>query len=427
MSTEPAPSPPSEPASTPLWRDPRFGLLWLGDTVSAFGDRITELALPLIAVSTLQTTPAMVGLLVAAVWAPNLLSVVIGAWVERQPSKKRLLILANLIQAMAVASLPIAHLLAEVTLAQLFIVAVVQGTGGVLAHTASQPFFVRVVPKEAYVKANSLLSGSRSASFIAGPALGGALIQVWTAPVAMLVDAVSFVVSAVALKAVRVDERREEPVESGSLLRQIGSGLRFVFAHPYLRPALACVTTANFFSYVLNAVLIVFAVRTLGLTPALIGLALGVGAVGGLLGAVLAGPLGRRIGGGRSIAVGAVLFAAPFAVLPLAGRSTAPVAVLAGVQFLSAAGVMVFDIHLNAVQTVVTPDRMRSRRTGVFGTINYGIRPIGAALGGVTAGLVGIEPVIIAAAIGGTAAVFWLLGSPVLRVGRASELDSITA
>ena len=116
--------------------------------------------------------------------------------------------------------------------------------------------------------------------------------------------------------------------------------------------------------------------------------------------------------------MGAVLFAAPFAVLPLAGRSTAPVAVLAGVQFLSAAGVTVFDIHLNAVQTVVTPDRMRSRRTGVFGTINYGIRPIGATLGGVTAGLVGIEPVIIAAAIGGTAAVFWLLGSPVLRVAE---------
>lgn len=412
----------------PLWRDRRFATFWAGDAVSTLGDRVTELALPLIAVTTFHATPGVVGLLVAAVWAPNLVSVVVGAWVERRPSKKRLLIVANLVQAGAVASLPVAYLLAEVTLVQLFVVALVQGSGGVLAHTATQPFFVRLVPKRAYVEANSLLSGSRSASFIAGPALGGALIQAVTAPMAVLVDAVSFLLSAAAIGAVPVDEQREENTESGSLLQQVSSGVRFVFAHPYLRPALACVTTANFFSYVLNAVLVVFAVRALGLTPALLGLALGLGAVGGLLGAALAGPLGRRIGTGRSIAVGAVAYAAPFVALPLAEGTTAvKVAVLAGAQFLSAAGVMVFDIHLNAVQTVVTPDRMRSRRTGVFGTINYGVRPIGAALGGLTAGLIGVEPVIIAAAVGGTMAALWLLGTPVLQVERAGDLDEVTA
>lgn len=412
--------------NTPLWRERRFATFWAGDAVSAFGDRITELALPLIAVTTLGATPAVVGLLVAAVWAPNLASVAVGAWVERRPSKKRLLVVANLLQAAAVGSLPAAYLVAEVTLGQLFVVALVQGTGGVLAHTASQPFFVRVVRKDAYVEANSLLSGTRSASFIAGPPIGGALIQAFTAPIAMLVDAVSFLVAALAITAVRVHERSQEPAESGSLLRQIGAGLRSVFAHPYLRPALACVTTANFFSYVLNAVLIVFAVRTLGLTPALIGLALGIGAVGGLLGAVLAAPLGRWIGAGRCIAVGAVVFAAPFAALPLAGPTTAgKVAVLAGVQFLSAAGVMVFDIHLNAVQTVVTPDRMRSRCVGVFGTVNYGVRPIGAALGGLVAGLAGTDLVIAAAAVGGTLAVLWLIGSPVLRIQRADDLEEV--
>lgn len=411
-----------------MWRDRRFATFWAGDAVSTLGDRVTELALPLIAVTTFHATPGVVGLLVAAVWAPNLVSVVVGAWVERRPSKKRLLIVANLVQAGAVASLPVAYLLAEVTLVQLFVVALVQGSGGVLAHTATQPFFVRLVPKRAYVEANSLLSGSRSASFIAGPALGGALIQAVTAPMAVLVDAVSFLLSAAAIGAVPVDEQREENTESGSLLQQVSSGVRFVFAHPYLRPALACVTTANFFSYVLNAVLVVFAVRALGLTPALLGLALGLGAVGGLLGAALAGPLGRRIGTGRCIAVGAVAYAAPFVALPLAEGTTAvKVAVLAGAQFLSAAGVMVFDIHLNAVQTVVTPDRMRSRRTGVFGTINYGVRPIGAALGGLTAGLIGVEPVIIAAAVGGTMAALWLLGTPVLQVERAGDLDEVTA
>lgn len=412
------------PKTRRLWRDRRFVTFWLGDGVSTFGDRITELAVPLIAVTTLRATPADVGLLVAAVWAPNLVSVFVGAWVERQASKKRLLIVANLIQAAAVVSLPVAHLVAEVTLMQLFVVALVQGFGGVLAHTSSQPFFVRLIPKDAYVDANALLSGTRSASFIVGPALGGALIQAFTAPMAMLVDAVSFCFSAIAIKSVRVDERRTEPLESGSLLRQVGTGLRFVRGHPYLRPALACVTTSNFFSYTLNAVLIFFAVRTLGLTPALIGLALGIGAIGGLLGAMLARPLGRQIGAGRSIACGAIAFAAPFALLPLAGGTQVrEVAILAGVEFVSSAGVMVFDIHLNAVQTVVTPDTMRSRCTGVFGTINYGVRPLGATLGGLAAGLVGIGPVIIGSAVGGTLAVLWLVGSPIMRVAKAEDLD----
>jgi MFS family permease len=187
----------------------------------------------------------------------------------------------------------------------------------------------------------------------------------------------------------------------------------------------ACVTTANFFSYVLNAVLVLFAVRTLGLTPALIGLALGVGAVGGLAGTMVAGPLGRRIGAGRSIAIGAVAFAAPFALLPLAHTTVVGgMTVLAAAEFVSAAGVMVFDIHLNAVQTVVTPDRMRSRSSGVFGTVNYGARPLGAALGGATAGLIGVAPVIIAAAVGGSLAVLWLLRSPVIRVVRADDLPA---
>lgn len=407
----------------PVWRDRRFGRFWVGDGVSTFGDRITELALPVIAVATLHVGPGTVGLLVAAVWAPNLTSVVVGAWVERQPSKKRLLVVANLVQAAAVASLGVAHVIAEVSLAQLFVVAVVHGFGGVLAHTASQPFFVRLVPPEAYVEANAVLSGTRAASFVAGPALGGALIQAVTAPVAMLVDAASFLVSAVAIATVPVDETNRHPVDRTPLRRQVVSGARFVLRHPYLRPALACVSTANFFSYALQAVLVLFALRTLQLSPGLIGSALGIGAVGGLLGAVVAGPLARRIGAGRSIAIGAVTYALPFVALPLAsGTTLAKVAVLAGVQFVSSAGVMVFDIHLNAIQTIVTPDRMRSRRTGVFGTINYGVRPVGAALGGLTAGLLGVPTVIVSAAVGGSLAVLWLLRSPIIHTVAATDL-----
>lgn len=420
-------------ASTPgrpparLWRDRRFTTYWAGDAISALGDRISELALPLIAVTTLHSSPAEVGLLVAAVWAPNLLSVVVGAWVERKTNKKRLMVMANLIQAAGIASLPVAHLVAEVTMAQLFVVALVQGTGGVLYATSSQPFFVRLVRKESYVEANSLLSGTRSASSIVGPALGGALIQAVTAPVAMVVDAVSFLISAWTIKTVRIDEQPPAAVEPvDTLAGRIRSGLRFVFDHPYLRPALSCVTTCNFFSFILNAVLVLFASRYMGLAPGSIGLAVGIGAVGGLLGAVVAGPLARRIGTGHTIAIGAIAFSAPFVFLPLAsGTTVAKIATLASVQFVSTAGVMMFDINLNAVQTAVIPDRMRSRVIGVFGTINYGIRPLGAVLGGLVAQLIGVGPVIVGAAIGGTFACVWLVGSPVIRIRKIDDLDTI--
>lgn len=416
----------SDRPSARLWRDRRFSTYWVGDAVSTLGDRISELALPLIAVTMLQAGPAEVGLLVAAVWAPNLLSVVVGAWVERQPSKKRLMIIANLIQAAGIISLPIAHVVAGVTLPHLFAAALIQGSGGVLYATASQPFFVRMVPKESYVEANSLFSGTRSASFIAGPAFGGALIQAVTAPVAMVVDAASFLISAWTIKNVQIDEDRTEQSEtSDTLLHRIGSGLRFVLGHPYLRPALSCVTTCNFFSFVLNAVLVLFASRILSLSPGSIGLAMGIGAVGGLLGAVLAGKLARRVGTGTAIAIGAVAFSAPFLFLPLASGSTvARVATLASIQFVSTAGVMLFDINLNAVQTAVIPNRMRSRVTGVFGTINYGVRPIGAALGGLVAQQIGVATVIVGAAVGGSLAFLWLVRSPIISIRSVGDLDN---
>ncbi len=423
--------PPTEQAShRPLWRDRRFATYWFGQGVSQLGDRISELALPLIAVTMLAATPSQVGLLTAAIWAPNLLSVVVGAWVDHRPSKRRLLVVANLVQAVAAAGLPIAYAAGHLALWHLFAAALVLGAGGVLYQTSYPTFFARLVHRDQYVEANSLLSTTRSGSFIAGPAIAGALIQAVTAPVAMVVDAVSFLVSAGAIASVRVDEG---PVTAGPdsaprerLLRRAAQGLVFLSRHPYLRASLACATTLNFFSFVVAAVLILFASRTLGLDAAQIGLALGLGALGGLAGALLAPGVARRMGTGRTAAVGAVLFSAPFAMVPLAGGSTAAkVAVLAAAELVSSAGVMLFDINVNAVQTAVTPDHMRSRVAGAFATVNYGIRPLGAVVGGVAATLVGIGPTLVAAAAGGCLSVLWLVRSPLVRVRSVTDLGPV--
>ena len=161
----------------------------------------------------------------------------------------------------------------------------------------------------------------------------------------------------------------------------------------------------------------------LGLSPGLIGLVLGIGSVGGLLGTVLAGPLARRIGIGRTIAAGAVVFSAPFALMPLAqGPTWSRAGVIALVEFISAIGVMCLDIPLNALMTAVTPDGVRSRVAGAFSSVNYGIRPVGAVLGGVLADLIGVRPTLVIGGLGGALAVLWMLGTPLARVRSVDEL-----
>ena len=393
-----------------------FRRFWAGETISQFGDRISELALPLIAVTALAATPAEVGLLTAAVWAPNLLSVLVGSWVDGQAHRRRLLVAADLLRAAVLLSLPLAHWLGTVTLAQLFVVALLAGAGQVLFSSAYPSFFVSLVDRRDFVEANSRLSTSRSASFVAGPALGGLLIEVLTAPVAMLVDALSFLASALLIA--RIPAAPAEPAAHASPL----SGLSYVLRHPYLRSALGCVTTINFFGFLAQALVVLFASRTLGLPAGLIGLAFGLGALGGLLGAVAAPRLSRRYGIGRMILAGAVLFPAPTAAVALAGGSPAVAfTVLLLAQAVAGFGVMVFDINLNSVQAAVTADAVRSRVSGVFGTINYGARPLGAVLGGLLGSAIGVRPTLLVAAAGGMLAALWLVWSPIAPLRTLPE------
>ncbi|WP_354644512.1 MFS transporter [Kitasatospora camelliae] len=399
-------------------RDNRFPRFWAGQSVSQFGDRITELALPLLAVTTLDATPAQVATLTALIWAPNLLAILLGSWVDQQRRKRRLMVLADLIRAAALLTLPIGYALGTVPLAQLYAVALVTGAAGVLFNCAYPSFFARLVEPADYVRANSRLSTSRSASYVAGPALGGALIQALTAPVAVVADALSFLVSAVLIGRIPLDE--PQPATGGddaSFVGRARDGLAFTLRHPVLRAALGCATTVNFFTFIAQGLLVLFAGRTLGLSAGAIGLALGLGSTGALLGALLAPRISRALGMGRTIVLGAVLFPAPLALAAVAGGPAwARAATLCAAEFLMGAGVMLFDIPLNSLQTSVIPDEVRSRVSGAFATVNYGIRPLGALTGGLLADLVGLRPTLVLAAFGGVLAALWLLPSPIPRV-----------
>lgn len=336
------------------------------------------------------------------------------------------MIIADLVRAAVLLSLPAAYLLDAVTLGQLYVVALLTGAAGVLFNTAWPPFFVRLVPRTAYLDANSKLSAARSASHVAGPAIGGPLVQVLTAPVAIVVDALTFLVSAILISRVPVAEAPAAATAGPSLLRRARDGLTFVVRHPVLRAGLGCAATVNFFTFVAGSGLFVlYADRSLGLSAGVIGIAFGTGATGGLLGAALAPRISRRFGLGRGIAMGSVLFPAPIAIAAAAdGPLWLRAGALAAAQFLSGFGVMLFDVNLNSLQASVIPDAMRSRVAGAYSTINYGVRPVGAVAGGLLATFIGLRATLLVAAVGGALSLLWLLPSPIPRIRSLAPDDA---
>jgi MFS family permease len=200
--------------------------------------------------------------------------------------------------------------------------------------------------------------------------------------------------------------------------------MRYLLRHPYLRVSLGCATTVNFFTMIGLALLVLFASRNLGLSAGVIGLALGIGASGGLIGALAAKPLAELIGAGRLIAIGSVVFPSSLAIVALAdGPVWMRAGILAGGEFVGAFAVMCFDVPLNSLQAAVTHDHMRSRVAGAFSSINYGVRPLGAVVGGFLGTWLGVRETLLISAAGGLFAVLWLVRSPIIRTHDLAGLQ----
>jgi len=414
------------PAARSLWRDRRFLRFWSGQAVSQFGDRVTELAMPLIAATTLRASASEVAVLTALLWTPNLAALVLGAWADQHARKRRLMVAADLVRAVVLLSLPVAAAAGAVTLGQLYAVALVTGTAKVVFNTSYPSFFAHLVPKASYLDANGKLNTTLSASYVAGPAIGGALVQAVGAPVAVIADAASFLASAFLVGGIRT---QEPPVTGPApLRRRVRDGMTYIARDPVLRVTLGCATTVNFFTFVAGTGLVVlFATRVLRLSAGGLGLALAIGATGSLVGAVIAPSLSRRWGIGPSIAAGAFLFPAPIAIAAVAsGPLWVRGGALALSEFLAGIGLMLFDININSLQAAVIHDGIRSRVSGAYSTLNYGIRPLGALAGGILATAIGLRPTLLAAAAGGALSVLWLVFSPVLRI-RALDQAPVAA
>lgn len=402
--------------SRSLWRHRDFMLLWGGETVSQVGTEVSLVALPLVAVTTLAVTPFQMGLLTAAeTLAFLLVGLPAGAWLDRT-HRRPVMLIADVVRGVLLLSVPLAWWAGVLTFAQLVVVALLVGLATVFFDVAYQSYLPSLVGRTVLVEGNGKLESTRALAQVGGPALGGGLVQLLGATVAVVVDSVSYFLSALALGAIRTREPEPEPVEHPRLRNQIAEGLRFVLRHPLLRPITACTGTANFFNGVMTAVNMIFMVRVLGLSAGAIGLLFAAGGIGGVLGAVTTSWWTRRVGQARTIwLVGLLTF--PGALLtPLAEPGWRISLIFIG-GVLVGYGVVVYNVAQVSFRQAITPDRLLGRMNASVRFLVWGTLPLGGFVGGVLGGWIGIRETMWVAAAGEVLAVLWVIASP-LRTMR---------
>jgi MFS family permease len=409
-----------------LWRNRDFIWLWAAQTVSQFGSQISSLAIPLVAILTLEASTFEVAVLAVVGWAPFFLfSLPAGAWIDRLP-RRPILVVSDWGRAAALATVPLAYVLDAMTLAQLYAVELVVGIFTVFFDLSYQSYLPSVVERDELGEGNTKLEVSRSAAQVAGPGLAGVLVRIFTAPYAILADAVSFAASAACLSRIRRDEPKPETTSerSTTLRSEIREGLRFVLRHPLLRPIVLFVGVSNLFVNMLFAIYLVYAVRELELSAPTIGLIFSLGNIGSLVGALTATRLARTAGIGPGLIITATVGALGLLLVPLAsGGRTIPFLVLANVLW----GFFVLNYYVNAVSLIqaITPDHLLGRTNASRRFLVQGVIPFGALLGGALGTSLGLRPAIAIGAIGALVAVIPLFLSPLPGIRATNQAEEL--
>lgn len=411
-------------AEQSLWHNQAFIRLWFAQAVSTAGSVITGLALPLTAVLLLGATPAQMGLLRIADSVPHLLfGLFAGVWVDRA-RRQAILVGADLGCAILLASIPLAALLGVVTFPHLWGVAFAVSTLTVFSSLASISILPALVTKTQLVEANSKLAITDSVLSIAAPSVAGGLIQLVSAPKAIIVDASSYVLSALVLRRARLAETTTQRVRArGAIWRDIGAGLRELVRTPTLRALTISVSVGTFGVAMQSTVQMLFVVHELGFTPALIGLVAAASGAGSLLGAACAGRASRLLGPGRAVILGSLLWAVGAAIVPLAGLAGATVAVVAVGAAVADLGGAIWGVNQMSLRQVITPTGLMARATAARRLPMFGMQIAGAALGGVLGAAIGLRATLGVGAIGLVAGFLLLLFSPIRGIYTLDSLE----
>jgi MFS family permease len=406
-----------------LWDHPDFMKLWAGQTISEFGTPISQIAIPWIAIVNLKVSAFAVAALNTVQFLPFLLfTLPAGVWVDRL-SRRMILIVGDFGRAVLLATIPLAWALGQLTLTQLYVVAFLVGILTVFFDVAYQSYLPSLVARAQLVEGNSKLQVTVSGAQGAGPAIGGGLIQLLTAPYAVFADAFSFVASgwfSAAIKKRETVAERNAGATGQSMWTDLKEGLAYVLKHPYLRPQAMCTSTSNFFGSMSFALLLVYAARVWDMSAGLVGIGIGIGAGGWLLGALVVARLQARFGVGTTTLIAAALFGAPWLLIPLAPHSF-PLPFLAAAIIIGGFGGVVYNITQVSLRQAITPERLQGRMNAVMRFIVWGALPLGSLTGGALASWIGLRNTLIVSAIGGAFAIVPIWFSPIRTLREIPE------
>ena len=408
-----------------LWRDRNFLTLWTGQMFGQVGAQISELAVPVLAVLLLGAGEFEVGVLNAAnVAAFLLIGLPAGAWVDRM-RKRHVMITADLVRAVALACVPLLWTLGVLQMWHLIVVAGVVGIASVFFDVSYQSIVPSLAPPNQIAEANGKLQATAELADIAGPGLGGWLIGVVTAPLAMLATAGTYLISVVALALTRDREVRRPPADHAPIVAEIAAGLRFVFTERLLRRIVGTTGISNFFSMITMTLFLLFLLRDLRFDPGHLGLVLSLGAVGGLLGVLLAPRVVRRIGEGRAIPVGMLGIALTSLLLPVAALLPAAAFPLLVIQFFVCnCCILVYNITQVTFRQRITPAGLLGRMNASVRFVVWGVMPLAALLAGALADRIGVVPVMWVGAAGQLLAAIFVVFGPFWAIRDLPDLHA---
>ena len=412
----------------PLWRDPHFARLWAAQAISSFGARITREGLPMTAVLFLNASPSVLGVLAAMAYGPAFfVGLAGGGFVDRR-RRRPILIAADLFRATILITVPIAAWLHRLTLVQVMIAAALVGAASVLFDMADHAYLPGLVGKDRLVDGNSKLSATESVAEMGGPALAGVLFQWLTAPFAVAVNAVTYLVSAAFLSTIDKPEARPDPPPPEHPFADAAAGFATAWAEPRVRPLLIVAACNGLFGGTFAATYLLFALKVIGLSPALLGLAVACGGVGAIFGAGLAQPVAKRLGAGPAIltmglAMPLIALAIPFAP---SGAPMAGLAVLIVTQLLGDSTGVVYQVLASSLRQTILPQEVLGRVAGAFQAAAGGTMLVGALAGGLIAEALGVRQAMFVAAAGLAIGPSIALFSPLRKV-RGIEISAESA
>lgn len=389
--------------TTSLWRHADFRNLWLGQTASTLGSKMTAIALPLVAAQSLSASVFEMGVIVALEYVPFLLiGLFVGVWLDRRP-KRSIIAFNDVSRAVLLLAVPVAWWQDWLSTPLLMLIALLVGCCSVISDIGTASFLPSVVPRSRLVQGNSKLEMSVSVTNIGGSSVGGALVQLVTAPFALIANALIYASSALFTLRIRTRETSPRRMdERGTVWQDIREGLVFVMGNPTIRVITLATLIFNFFTLALEPIFLIFIVRTLDIEPLAIGLILSATGVGTLIGALVAERTGRRAGLGRTMVASMGLAGLASVLLPVATvvPATLAVVLIVSMRLVNGAMVIVGNVNLRSYRSAITPDHLQGRMNASIRTVVMGIAPAGAVVGGALGALLGITGALVVASLG---------------------------